>query len=147
MLNDDEIRELWTGLDAQPGAASDAVRLRLLLGQRGGETAGMVWTEIDLEQKIWTLPAPRTKNRKTAYRAVTDDRPYSCSSVAENRYPTTNRACFPASTLTDKDSKALAPIHSGAYQWKDLRRTVGTRLAESGIRRNDARPCPESRAL
>jgi integrase len=41
VLTDEEIRALWTGLDAQPGAASDAVRLRLLLGQRGQETAGM----------------------------------------------------------------------------------------------------------
>src|SRR5580765_67585 len=49
VLSDDEIRALWRGLDAQPGAASDAIRLRLVLGQRADETAGMRWSELDLD--------------------------------------------------------------------------------------------------
>jgi hypothetical protein len=37
VLTDDELRALWTTLDAHLGAPADAIRLRLLLGQRGGE--------------------------------------------------------------------------------------------------------------
>jgi hypothetical protein len=62
VLTDEELRSLWTGLDAQPGAASDAIRLRLLLGQRGEETAGALWNEVDLDAATWSLPRTRTKN-------------------------------------------------------------------------------------
>ena len=37
----------------------------LLTGQRRGEVAGMRWDELDLEKALWSLPASRTKNRKT----------------------------------------------------------------------------------
>ena len=39
------------------------------------------------------------------------------------------RACFPGLTVWTDDHRALADIAAGAYEWKDLRRTVGTRLA------------------
>src|SRR3954463_3145917 len=41
VLTDDELRELWAALDARTGPAADAMKLRLLLGQRGGEVMGM----------------------------------------------------------------------------------------------------------
>lgn len=59
VLTDAELRELWLGLDAHPGAASDAMRLRLLLGQRGAEIIGMRWDEVDLSGHVWQLPAAR----------------------------------------------------------------------------------------
>ena len=48
VLTDDELRALWVALDAN--LAPQACRaLRLLLGQRGAETAEMRWSELDLE--------------------------------------------------------------------------------------------------
>ena len=40
---------------------------------------------------------------------------------------------FPMLALTSDDHKALSPIHGGAYEWTDLRRTVATRLAGLGF--------------
>ena len=40
---------------------------------------------------------------------------------------------FPGLTLTCDAHKALGAIHGGAYEWKDLRRTVATRLADLGF--------------
>lgn len=40
---------------------------------------------------------------------------------------------FPGLTLTCDEHKALSVVHGGAYEWKDLRRTVGTRLAGLGF--------------
>ena len=40
---------------------------------------------------------------------------------------------FPGLTLTCDEHKALDAIHNGAYEWKDLRRTVATRLADLGF--------------
>ena len=40
---------------------------------------------------------------------------------------------FPALSATSDDHRALSVIHGGAYEWKDLRRTVATRLAGLGF--------------
>ena len=46
VLSDEEIRTLWAALEQAPTPASEAIRLRLLLGQRGQETIGMRWSEM-----------------------------------------------------------------------------------------------------
>lgn len=132
VLTDVELRALWAGLNAHPGAASDAVRLRLLLGQRGGETAGMLWSELDLEKGFWSLPAPRTKNRKPHVVPL----PPTAQKLLKQRrqqVPDDEPRVFPGLTLFAQDARDLAVIHGGVYEWKDLRRTVGTRLAELGF--------------
>src|SRR4051812_34210778 len=40
------------------------VELLALTGQRREEVAGLVWDELDLAQRIWTIPKARTKNAK-----------------------------------------------------------------------------------
>ncbi|MGE0359683.1 MAG: tyrosine-type recombinase/integrase [Vicinamibacterales bacterium] len=132
VLTDDELRALWAGLDAQPGPAADAIRLRALTGQRGGEVAGLQWAEVDLDARLWTLPGARTKNKRP--HAV----PLSASVVAilERRrgdVAEDEPRVFPGLTLHADAHRALAAIHGGAYEWKDLRRTVATRLAGLGF--------------
>jgi integrase len=132
VLRDEELRALWAGLDAHPGAASDAMRLRLLLGQRGGEVMGMRWDEVDLNGRSWDLPGARTKNGRphsvplgpTALRIL--QRLQDARSAEEVRV-------FPGLTRNREDHRALAAITGGAYTWKDLRRTVSTRLAARGF--------------
>ena len=36
----------------------------VLTGTRSGEVRGAVWTEIDREEGVWTIPAPRTKGNR-----------------------------------------------------------------------------------
>lgn len=133
VLTDAELRALSAGLDAQPGAASDAVRLRLLLGQRGAETAEMLWSELDLEQATWTLPRLRTKTQKRAHLVAL---PPTALALLKQRHEAASPdepRVFPGLTLTSPEHRALAVIHNNAYEWKDLRRTVATRLAELGF--------------
>jgi integrase len=132
VLTDDELRGLWRGLDGQPGAAADAVRLRLLLGQRGAETAGMCWTELDLQTGLWSLPGSRTKNKRphivplpaTALALLTRRR--TIVGADEPRV-------FPGLSLDSDAHRALSAIHGGAWRWTDLRRSVATRLAGLGF--------------
>jgi integrase len=132
VLTDDEIRQLWTGLDQHATAAADAVRLRLLLGQRGGEIAGMRWAEVDFDARLWEIPGTRTKNTRphsvplppTALAALERRR----AAVAESE-----ARVFPGLSLSSDDHRALAALHGGRYTWKDLRRTVATRLAALGF--------------
>jgi integrase len=133
VLTDDELRALCAGLDAQPGAASDAMRLRLLLGQRGAETAGLCWSELDLDAGLWTLPRRRTKTTQRDH--VVPLPPTALELLTRRRaaVPADEARVFAGLTLSGDEHRAIGTIHGGAYEWKDLRRTVATRLADLGI--------------
>lgn len=42
--------------------SSRALELTVLTAVRSGEARGADWSEIDLDAKVWTIPAPRTKS-------------------------------------------------------------------------------------
>ncbi len=48
----------------QHHAAKLAAMFAMLTAARGGEVRGMLWSEIDMTGKTWTLPAERAKNGK-----------------------------------------------------------------------------------
>ena len=69
LLTADQIRSLWNGLD-DPGMdrrTALAVKFALVTGQRRGEVAGALRSEIDDAEALWHLPAHRTKNGRENY--------------------------------------------------------------------------------
>lgn len=71
VATEDELRVIWQALDATKlngridcRDAARAIQFALLTLQRRGEVAGLHWREIDWTAKIWTIPGPRTKNKK-----------------------------------------------------------------------------------
>jgi integrase len=46
------------------GAGALALEFTILTAARSGETYGMTWSEIDLEKRLWTIPAHRMKAGK-----------------------------------------------------------------------------------
>jgi integrase len=78
VLNLSELRMLWQTLDrtiylktkkeyspAMNPVITTAIKILILTGVRRTEVAAMRWDELSLENKIWVLPANRTKNRQT----------------------------------------------------------------------------------
>ena len=65
VLSSDEIRRLWTELDDSPLLTEAHVKLRVLTAQRGGEILSMRWSDIDFEERWWTIPAAQTKNNRS----------------------------------------------------------------------------------
>jgi integrase len=61
VLDDDEIRDLWTALDTAdaPAPFPGLLRALLLTGQRRNEVARMRWQEVD--GAIWIIPGERHK--------------------------------------------------------------------------------------
>jgi integrase len=66
VLSDTEIRTFWSAADQLGYPAGPLLKLLLVLGQRLNEVGRATWSEIDLERKVWELPAERVKN-KTAH--------------------------------------------------------------------------------
>lgn len=62
VLSDEEIRRVWLALEKEPYPFGPMFKLLLLTGQRVSEVAGISWSEIDIEQALWSLPAKRAKN-------------------------------------------------------------------------------------
>jgi integrase len=91
----------------------------------------MRWSELDLEAGVWTLPGTRTKNARphpvplpaTALAILTRRR----AAITEDE-----PRVFPGLTLQGHAHQALGALHVG-YTWKDLRRTLATRLAGLGF--------------
>jgi integrase len=57
----DEIADFIDELRTQEGVAADALEFLILTAARTGEVIGARWEEVDLEEKIWTVPAARMK--------------------------------------------------------------------------------------
>jgi integrase len=67
VLNADEIAILWRALGNPELAMSPAIRLALKLQlvtaqRKGREVIAAEWSEFDLKEGVWTIPAEKTKN-------------------------------------------------------------------------------------
>lgn len=60
VLSDAEIRAFW----AIEGETPELARLALLTAQRQGSLARMQWPHLDLEQRLWSIPAEDMKSKK-----------------------------------------------------------------------------------
>ena len=57
--------DFLAALRRRQGIAAKALEVTLLSGLRTGEVIGARWSEIDLKDKIWTIPPERLKDRRT----------------------------------------------------------------------------------
>jgi integrase len=138
VLSDDELRLVWAAADKLGGAFGPLVKLLALTGQRRDEVAGMRWDELDLDARLWTLPAGRTKNDKphdvplsSAAIAVLKSVPR----VADSPFVLTTNGAAPASGYSKNKRRldALLPADMPAWRLHDLRRTCASGMARLGI--------------
>lgn len=61
VLDDDEIRAIWLASEDE-GRWGQWIKLLILTGCRNMEVRAARWSEFDLEAKVWTIPADRSKN-------------------------------------------------------------------------------------
>jgi integrase len=64
VLSDQELQWFWRATDSARWPHSAIFKLLLLTAQRESEVAGMRWSEIDLEQRLWMIPAERNKSKR-----------------------------------------------------------------------------------
>jgi integrase len=56
-----DAHSFWQALDTRKSASAEALRFTILTAARTGEVIGARWSEVDLEAKVWTVPADRMK--------------------------------------------------------------------------------------
>ena len=56
-----EIGAFMSKLAAQKGTGAKALHFAILTAARSGEVRGALWSEVDLEAKVWTVPGHRMK--------------------------------------------------------------------------------------
>jgi integrase len=60
----EELPAFMTNLRAREGSGARALEFTILTGLRTGEVIGARWSEIDLQRKVWIVPAERMKARR-----------------------------------------------------------------------------------
>ena len=57
-----DMPDLMRRLGVADGIAERALRFLILTAARSGEVRAMAWSEVDLEDKVWTIPGERMKS-------------------------------------------------------------------------------------
>jgi integrase len=150
VLSPDEIRVVWRGLESIGWPFGDIGKLLLLTGARRDEIAAGAWAEIDLEAKIWTVPAARSKNGEPHEIPLSDmavdilkglpriDGKPGFVFTTTGRSPVSGfskaKAAIDAAVLEmlEAGGEDRAPLPHWTFH--DLRRTVATNLQQLGVR-------------
>jgi integrase len=137
VLSHAELAAVWRAACDTPYPFGPVVQLLILTAQRRAEVVGMRWCELDLKQRLWTLPPARTKANREHAVPLSELAVQIIISVPRLH----DDLVFPA---RGKDTTA-----SGFSKWKqaldkkskvtgwtlhDVRRTAATRMAELGVR-------------
>ncbi len=137
VLTDDEIKSFWKGCDKVGFPFGPLFELLLLTGARRNEVAGLSPRELDPENRLWTVPAVRTKNGiehkiylSDAACAVIKSLPR----IAKAKFLLSTTGKSPCSGFSkakirlDKETPDVAP-----FRLHDLRRTCATGMARLGV--------------
>jgi integrase len=128
VLDDKELAQIILAARKMGGPYGGIVELLALTGQRREEVARLTWEELDLAQRVWTIPKSRTKNSKSHVVHLSDQ-----SAVLLKRAD--RRGALVFSPLGGKPfrnfgrAKRLLDQRSGVTGWRlhDLRRTCVSR--------------------
>ena len=135
-LTDDEIKRVLRACRNEVYPFRQIVPMLLATAQRRGELTEMRWSEIDMEEKVWVIPAERAKNGKEHYVPLSEfaigllnevPRFLDCDYV----FTTTRRS--PVSGYSKWLRRLSAESETSGWRYHDLRRTAATNLAKLGI--------------
>jgi integrase len=134
VLDDTELAQVILTARTMGGPYGGIVELLALTGQRREEVAGLQRDELDLVQRIWTIPKARTKNAK-AHIVHLSKQALAVLKRAEQSGPL---LLSPLGTKTFQNftnAKRVLDQLSGVTGWRlhDLRRTCVSGMARLGI--------------
>jgi integrase len=63
-LSDTELRAVWNGAGAMGYPYGPVFKFLIMTGQREREVSDMSWPEVDVDKRLWTIPAKRMKGAR-----------------------------------------------------------------------------------
>jgi integrase len=138
-FDDVELRKFWAAADEQDSCWRSFFQLALLTGCRRGELAGMVWPEINWDEKTWTIPAARMKMSRDHVVPLTPKMLEHLERLRSNRHKigwehvlTSNKAKGRRGLTDFNAAQIRLQKKMGVYDWTvhDLRRCIRSRLTE-----------------
>ena len=138
VLSDAEIRAIWQHSDAEDYPFGPFLKLLLITGQRRSEVAGMRWSELNLDEGVWELPANRVKNARLHIVPLPDQVVEILRSLhrfldSDFVFTTTGRSAISGfGRLKDRVDTAL-PDGTPDWRFHDFRRTASTGMAKLGV--------------
>jgi integrase len=142
-LTEQEVYKFWhrldeTGLDI---LTKLALKLQLTVGQRSGEIVTVEWHEIDRSERLWTIPAPKTKTKKAPHVVPLSDFALSLLDQIEALSHGSNWV-FPSersnkhrarTSLSRALHRNMGCLGTEPFTPHDIRRTVRTELGRLGV--------------
>jgi integrase len=136
VLSEAELLSVWEAACAMGYPYGPLIQLLILTAQRRSEVAGMEWNELNIADRLWSIPASRTK----AKRATAVPLSSAAIEIIEALPRANSQLVFPSRTTKSAISgfskwKRELDRRSGVSDWRlhDLRRTTATGLAALGI--------------
>jgi integrase len=134
VLDDQELAQVILAARKLGESYAGIVELLALTGQRREEVARLSWEELDLEQRIWTLPRSRTKNAK-AHVVHLSEQSIDVLKRAHRQGPLVFSPLGTKPFQEFSRAKSVLDQLSGVSGWRlhDLRRTCVSGMARLGI--------------
>jgi integrase len=134
VLNDQELAQVILAAREMDGPYGGIVEMLALTGQRREEVARLKWDELDLAQRVWTLPKSRTKNAKEHVVHLSEQSMAVLKRVDRNGSFVFSVLGTKSFQEFSKDKRRLDQL-SGVTGWRlhDLRRTCVSGMARLGI--------------
>jgi integrase len=136
VLGDQELKKIYSACDDEAYPFGPLFKLLLLTAQRRGEVSDMRWCELDLKNKIWTIPKERAKNGKAHMVQLSEEAITILESMPRFLYSdlvfTTNGRT--AVSGHDKVRRRMV-VKTGVEHWRihDFRRTAASGMARLGV--------------
>jgi len=134
VLDDNELAYVILAAQKIGGPYGGIVELLALTGQRREEVARLQWDELNLAQRVWTLPKSRTKNAK-AHVVHLSDQSMAALTRADQPGPYVFSLLGTKPFQEFSRAKRLLDQLSGVTGWRlhDLRRTCVSGIARLGV--------------
>ena len=134
VLDDHELAQVIIAARNIGGPYGGIVELLALTGQRREEVAGLAWQELDLQQRVWTIPKSRTKNAK-AHAVHLSEQSIEVLRRAHRHGPLVFSMLGTKPFQEFSKAKSVLDQLSGVNGWRlhDLRRTCVSGMARLGV--------------
>jgi integrase len=134
VLSDDELARVILAASEVDDCYGGIVELLALTGQRREEVAKLAWDELDLAQRVWTIPKLRTKNAKPHIVQLSDQ---SIAALKRMKKQGPHVFAFHGAKPFQDFARAKRKVDelSDVTGWRlhDLRRTCVSGMARLGI--------------